>query len=300
MKISLLQMCLVVLLSKTALGSEAMTRSQSANVNSNTDNDPLDEYFETESTPGIDRGLTAQTSTSPDSQSAGVPAAKDTTARSSPSRTTKKKKKRTDSAPIESISAAGHGAQESNLPYTAAVEIDVFYMSENRTQKYSNESYKIATTNLEFGLEYLFVLSRFEVGPVISYSTKTEKNETISNSTTTTKGMALGAELAFNFGNIHQDKVVPFVGLTIDRNAVSVTNKTEGSSETKVSDTEIRPAFNTGAKIFMGGHVALKPQIQYQLIMGGEHKIESSGDETLVARVTGSNLMVGLGLAKYF
>jgi hypothetical protein len=49
----------------------------------------------------------------------------------------------------------------------------------------------------------------------------------------------------------------------------------------------------------MGGHVALKPMVLYEIIMGGQHKEDVDGEE-VVATVTGNNLKVGIGLATYF
>jgi hypothetical protein len=260
--------------------------------------DSLDEYFETDSSSSDNRGLIAQAVDEADA--AVAPPSKDPTSAPAAGKSVKKKRKKVDATVPEAAPVSGHGQQESNLPYKAAVDLDLAYQSESKTQKYSNESYKITTTDISFSIEYLFVFGRFEAGPMISYSSETEKRTEAVTTTRIMKGTGLGAAFVFNLGNIHQDKMVPFLGIDLERYSLSVSLKEDGGSEYKESDAETRPAFNVGAKIFMGGHIALKPMIQYQMIMGGEHKIESPGEEALVASVTGSKLKVGLGLAKYF
>ena len=299
MKRSLVTVIGLWLISGSLLAAEGVDRAQSASINSDMNNDPLDEYFETDSLPSNHRGLMAQAADGTDSSATATPATKDGTSSPAAAKSTKKKKKKSVGVAADSLSTSGHGEQESNLPYKAAVDLDLSYQSENKTQKYSNESYKIATTDISFSLTYLFVFGRFEAGPKIAYSSETMKRSEATTTTVTTKGTAFGAAFVFNLGNIHQDKIVPFVGIDVDRYSLVASSKQE-ESDYKESDTETRPGFSAGAKIFMGGHIALKPMIQYQMVMGGEHKIENPGEDALVASVTGSKLMLGMGLAKYF
>ena len=278
-------------------------RTHSAQINSDIENNPLDEYFETQSVTHENQGLIAQSMDASDAANSKTATSDtpSTTGSSGTGKSIKKKKKKADAAQIDVQATLGHGEQESGLPYKAAVDLSLWYMSGSKTQKYSNESFKISSTNISIEAQYLVLFGRFEIGPTISYTSETLKQVEATTSTYTTTGTAFGAAIAVNFGNIHQEKMVPFISLDIDRYSQVLMTKVDGSSqESKTTDTVTRPAISAGAKIFMGGHLALKPMLQYQLMMGGEHKTETSGDEAVVASVTGNVVMLGMGLAKYF
>lgn len=214
----------------------------------------------------------------------------------------KKKKKKTSAADASKTEgAAGHGTQESGLPYWANVETDLTFTSTSTTRKYSDNSLKDTETEIGLDLMYLFVLGRIEIGPLISYSSLTQKEQLSASiaTTTTTVKIGFGTALFINLGNIHQDKFVPYAGLNFARHAVTTSSKTDSESESKLSQTQLSSGLELGGKFFMGGHVALKPFVSFDLILSGENKDNTSGTE-LVASVTGTQLAVGLGLAKYF
>lgn len=221
-----------------------------------------------------------------------------------PTKPKKKKKKKKKSSAAESSkiqSTAGHGTQESGLPYWANVETDLTFTSKSTTRKYSDNSLKDTETEIGLDLMYLFVLGRMEIGPLISYSNLTEKEQLSASiaTTTTTVKIGFGAALFLNLGNIHQDKFVPYIGLNFARHAQTGTSKTDSTSESKSSQTQLSSGLEVGGKFFMGGHIALKPFVSFDLTFSGENKDNASGTE-LVASVTGTKLAAGLGLAKYF
>lgn len=216
-------------------------------------------------------------------------------------KTVKKKKKKKGSGEAEVATASGHGTQESGAPYSANVDLGLTYSSTSKTRKYSDTPLKDTSTELELTLMYLFVFGKIEIGPMIAYTSQNEKTQNSSTSTTTTTitGMGLGGAFYFNIGNIHQDKFVPYAGLTFLRFSAASTSKSEGSSEIKSSSSSMDAGVELGGKYFMGGHVALKPFLNFDMTLSGDNKDDSSGTE-LVASVTGSKLSLGLGMATYF
>jgi hypothetical protein len=201
--------------------------------------------------------------------------------------------------------ATGHGNQESGLPYKAGVDMSLIYSSESKTKKYSDKSLKESTTSLGLDLDYLFVLGQIEVGPKITYLSKTDKTPNDTDNTVSdqvkTSAIGFGAAFVLDIGNIHQDSLVPYVDFDLVKENQTVTITTGGTTDsTKYTDSDLRIGLGGGVKIFMGGHIALKPFLKYQMIMSGESKTEVSGSPAVVASVTGSNLSLGMGLAKYF
>ena len=128
---------------------------------------------------------------------------------------------------------------------------------------------------------------------MFSFSSGSEKESGASDATKSS-GLGLGGAFVFNLGNIQQDKMVPFVGLKIEKIA-----ETTDKSSDKTTDSEMRLGLEGGVKYFLGSHLALKPFLSYQLTMSGEHKVESSGSGAAVSSVTGSDLTIGVGLSTY-
>jgi hypothetical protein len=218
----------------------------------------------------------------------------------------KKKKSATDPAADAAAQAGvttGHGLQETGLPYKANVDLSLSYMNKSQTLKYSDKSYKQSSSDIDLDLKYLFILGRFEVGPLISFSSGSMKNDQGEgvSTTVTSSGMGFGLAANINFGNIHQDTFVPYAGLDFTRNSITEKTKQTGGSEAKESTTEMAIGLEAGGRYFMGGHIALKPFLNFGMIMSGENKSDN-GDGTgeKVASVSGTKLSIGLGLAKYF
>jgi hypothetical protein len=185
--------------------------------------------------------------------------------------------------------ATGHGAQESGMPYKANIDLGFKFSSQSKTTKFTDRSDKSTETKLGLDVTWLFIFSKMEAGPIFSYlSTTTKEGEA------TTKGSSMGIGGAFfmNFGNIHADKLVPYAGVSLKMN-------TETNDSTKVTNKDTNLGLQGGMKYFVGAHLALKPFLSYEMTLSGENKDESSTSAS-VGSVTGSNLELGLGLAKYF
>jgi hypothetical protein len=221
---------------------------------------------------------------------------------SKPKKVSKKKKKKKPSEGEGSAGAgSGHGTQESGAPYSANVDLGLTYSSKSSTRKYSDTPLKDTSTKLELTLKYLFILAKMEIGPMIAYKSENSKipNSSSSSTTETASTIGFGGAFYFNLGNIHQDKFIPYAGLKLLKLSTNSTSKTDSSTETKSSSTSLDAGVELGSKYFMGGHVALKPFLSFDMTLSGEDKDDSSGSE-LVASVSGSKLSLGLGLATYF
>jgi hypothetical protein len=267
-----------------------------------TENDgSLDEYFNrtNDDTNDNNQPLSAQATTvetAPAADGAATstaPAGTTTDATATPVKKVVKKRKKkaaaanTDMAAIEG--ATGHGAQESGMPYKANIDLGFKFSSQSKTTKFTDRSDKSTETKLGLDVTWLFIFSKMEAGPIFSYlSTTTKEGEA------TTKGSSMGIGGAFfmNFGNIHADKLVPYAGVSLKMN-------TETNDSTKVTNKDTNLGLQGGMKYFVGAHLALKPFLSYEMTLSGENKDESSTSAS-VGSVTGSNLELGLGLAKYF
>ena len=216
-------------------------------------------------------------------------------------KSSKKKKKKKKSSTDNAETSSGHGTQDSGKPYFANADLGLTYSSQATTRKYSDKSLKDTETEIDLNLKYLLVLGKIEIGPLISYvSTATKEQLSDSASTTSTvSGIGFGAAFVFNLGNIHQDKFVPYGGLNVYRISSSTTSKTDGTAEEKSSQSALSTGIELGGKYFVGGHVALKPFLSFDLILSGDDKNNATGTE-LVASVTGTSLAAGFGMATYF
>ena len=276
------------------------------------EDDSVREYFETDASDN-DQGPSkfAQAPAADDAGAAavGAPTGTTTDAGAAPTGTPAKVKKKKKKAATgdQAAMASGHGVQESGLPYKAGVDMSLTYSSESKTKKYSDKSQKESTTAMGLDLDYLFVFGHLEAGPKITFLSMSEKTPTVNVIGTTlsdekkTSAIGFGAAFVIDIGNIHQDSLVPYVDFDLVKESKTVTSTTGGSSDsTKVTDTDMRIGLGGGVKIFMGGHIALKPFLKYELIMGGSSKKEETNVDTAVASVTGNKLSLGMGLAKYF
>lgn len=219
-----------------------------------------------------------------------------------PSAVAPKKKKKKKSAAVDGV---GHGLQESGLPYSANVGLDVEYNRKSELLKYSDKSLKTSVASLSLQLAYLRVLGPIEVGPLLAFSTETNTSSNLTtpaiNDVTKTTGLGFGLGFAFNLGNIHQSTTVPYIGLDVLKSSATTTNTTDGvAGKTAVSVSRLDLGVNFGAKIFMGGHVALKPFVSYTILVSGDSKEEITDQDTVVGSLTGNALAVGMGLATYF
>ena len=274
------------------------------------EDDSVREYFETDASDN-DQGPSkfAQAPAADDAGAAavGAPTGTTTDAGAAPTGTPAKVKKKKKKAATGDQAAvgAGHGVQESGLPYKAGVDMSLTYSSESKTKKYSDKSQKESTTAMGLDLDYLFVFGHLEAGPKITFLSMSEKTPNATDNTVSdekkTSAMGFGAVFVIDIGNIHQDSLVPYVDFDLVKESKTVTSTTGGSSaSTKVTDTDMRIGLGGGVKIFMGGHIALKPFLKYELIMSGSTKTEETGQNAVVASVTGNKLSLGMGLAKYF
>jgi Outer membrane protein beta-barrel domain len=220
----------------------------------------------------------------------------------------KKKKKKKAGAPTPGApgeATLGHGLQESGLPYSANVDLNLQYSSTSQTIKYSDTSSKVSSTAMTVSTGYYWVLGPTEIGPKIAILSQTDKSPNATTPANTdmvkTSAIGFGAGAAFNIGNIHQSKLVPYIGLDILSTTTTTTSTTSGSTNsTKVTNSAVELGLAAGLKIFMGGHVALKPYLNYQILMSGSSKEEITGSDAVVASVTGNTLSLGMGLATYF
>ena len=251
--------------------------------NQNASEQPLSAQATTEGTtpPADGSATTAPAGTTTDPAAAPV------------KKTVKRRKKKapvaatTDGVVVEG--ATGHGAQETGLPYKANIDLDFKYQSQSLTQKFEDLSTKKTTTTLGLDVAWLFIFSKMEAGPVLAYgSTTTKEGEEDAVKTST---MGIGGAFVMNFGNIHADKMVPYAG-------VSLLMNTE-TGDSKVSTKTTNLGLQGGVKYFLGGHLALKPFLSYEMTVSGEYKDES-GESASVASLSGNNLELGVGLAKYF
>jgi len=252
--------------------------------NTNDSNQPLSAQATTEETAPAADG--ASTST--------APAGTATDATATPAKKVMKKKKKkaaatatTDAAAAEG--ATGHGTQETGMPYKANIDLGFKFTSQSNTLKFQDLSTKTSATELGLDVTWLFIFSKMEAGPIISYSSTTTKVADVSIKSST---MGIGGAFFMNFGNIHADKLVPYAGV-----ALRMDTETNDSSKETTKATNL--GLQGGMKYFVGGHLALKPFLSYELTLSGEQKDESTSQAS-VASITGNKLELGLGLAKYF
>lgn len=277
--------------------NEETTNAQAAENDGN-----LDHYFNrTDSdTNDSNQPLSAQATTEETAPAADgaststAPAGTATDATATPAKKVVKKKKKkaaaaatTDAAAIEG--ATGHGTQETGMPYKANIDLGFKFTSQSNTLKFQDISTKTSATELGLDVTWLFIFSKMEAGPIISYSSTTTKVGDVSVKEST---MGIGGAFFMNFGNIHADKLVPYAG-------VSLQMDTETNASTKETNKATNLGLQGGMKYFVGGHLALKPFLSYEMILSGEQKDESNPPAS-VGSVTGNKLELGLGLAKYF
>lgn len=277
------------------------------NTETSSSNDILAPYFETGSTDNQnndDRPLTAQSTTDqapaegeattpPDTTTESTPTTEPATKTTPPKKTKKKKKKSGVIGADGSVASAGvvgHGAQDSGAPYRANIELGFDFSSKSQNLKYTNETFKTTSTRIGFDLAWLFVFSKMEAGPIFNFSSQNQK---IGSSTTKSSAFGLGGAFFFNMGNIHSDKFVPYAGIKL------LTSSKTTDSGSKVTDKMTDFGIEGGMKYFLGAHLALKPFLRYQMTFSGESKNEATKPAT-VASITGSDLTLGVGLAKYF
>jgi hypothetical protein len=263
------------------------------NDDTNDDNQPLSAQATTEETSPAADG--AATST--------APADTTTDATAAPAKKVVKKKKKKKASAMSSDMAAvegatGHGAQESGMPYKANIDLGLKFASQSKTTKFKDRSVKSTETKLGLDVTWLFIFSKMEVGPIFSYLSTTQKED---EETTKGSSMGIGGAFFMNFGNIHADKLVPYAGVSLKMNTETndSTKETDTDDSTKETDKDIHLGLQGGMKYFVGAHLALKPFLSYEMAINGEYKNESSSPAS-VGSVTGSNLELGLGLAKYF
>jgi hypothetical protein len=270
-------------------------------------NDVLAPYFETQSIDNQnddERPLTAQSTTdqppaegdaalAPETTTEPAPTTEPAT-KATPPRRTKKKKKKSGvigaDGSVTSAGVVGHGAQDSGAPYRANIELGFDFSSKSQNLKYTNETFKTTSTRIGFDIAWLFVFSKMEAGPIFNFSSDNQK---IGSSTTKSSAFGLGGAFFFNMGNIHSDKFVPYAGIKL------LTSSKTTDSGSKVTDKMTDFAIEGGMKYFLGAHLALKPFLRYQMTFSGESKSEATEPAT-VASITGSDLTLGVGLAKYF
>ena len=281
------------------------------------DNDSLREYFDDEMGSEISESKkfaqATEVGATPAGAAAGSPAGAGAAAGSpadagaaagSPADAgVKKKKTKKKSGATEA--QFGHGLQESGLPYTANVEIGFQFNKSSKTKKYSDNSSQSSSTAISLGIGYLRVLGPIEVGPLVSFLSQTDTSPNSAtpteNDVSKTSALGLGLGFAFNIGNIHQNAMVPYIGLGVLKNSTTTVFSTTGATDTTtVTSSELNLDVDLGLKIFMGGHIALKPFVNYTILMSGESKEEITGADTVVGSVTGNTISLGLGLAKYF
>lgn len=282
--------------------NEAVTNTETSNSN-----DVLAPYFETQSIDNQiddDRPLTAQSTTEqppaegeattpPDTATEAAPTTEPATKATPPKRTKKKKKKSGVIGADGSVTSAGvvgHGAQDSGAPYRANIELGFDFSSKSQNLKYTNETFKTTSTHIGFDIAWLFVFSKMEAGPLFYFSSDNQK---IGSNTTKISAFGLGGAFFFNMGNIHSDKFVPYAGVKL------LTSSETTDSGSKVTDKMTDFGIEGGMKYFLGAHLALKPFLRYQMTFSGESKSEATKPAT-VASITGSDLTLGVGLAKYF
>jgi hypothetical protein len=287
---------------------ESIESSESVNdTETPSSNDVLAPYFETR---GIDsqnddeRPLTAQTSTDQtpaegeattptETTTEPAPATEPATKTTPPKRTKKKRKKPGVIGADGSVTSAGivgHGSQDSGAPYRANIELGFDFSSKSQNLKYTNETFKTTSTHIGFDIAWLFVFLKMEAGPLFYFASDNQK---IGSTTTKSSAFGLGGAFFFNMGNIHSDKFVPYAGIKL------LTSSETIDSGSKVTEKMTDFGIEGGMKYFVGAHLALKPFLRYQLTFSGESKSEATSPAT-VASITGSELNLGLGLAKYF
>lgn len=221
-----------------------------------------------------------------------------------PKKVVRKKKKKIpgtstgESAPVEG--AIGHGAQDSGLPYKANVELSFTFSSQTQNEKYSDKTYKNSSSDLGLDVAWLFIISRMELGPIIKFTSITEKEASVV--ALKQSGYGIGGAFFFNFGTIHTDKFVPYAGTAF---IMSSTSRTTPSLETpgkedKTTEKTTNIGLQFGMKYFVGAHLALKPFFTYDLTISGEKRTESFGDSPRIGAISGGTMHLGLGLAKYF
>ncbi len=249
--------------------------------NRNTDRKPLTAQSTTDQAPAEgDAATTPETTTEP-------------ATKTTPPKKMKRKKKAVGTAAdgsVNSTAGAGHGAQDSGAPYKANIELGFDFSSQTQNQKYTNETFKTTTTHLGLDIAWLFVFSKMEAGPLFNFSSDNQKSGSITQKSS---AFGLGGAFFFNMGNIHSDKFVPYVGVKL------LTSSGTTDTGTKVTEKTTDFGLEGGMKYFLGAHLALKPFLRYQMTFTGETKSEATSPAT-VASITGSELNLGLGLAKYF
>ncbi len=279
-----------------ALAAEKSVESLSSAVNDDALRDYFDDELEAEDSTPAKYAQAPEDGAVPAVGGETIPAANPSAVGS------KKKKKKKSAAAGEGV---GHGLQESGQPYSANVGLDVEYNKKSEILKYSDKSLKTSVASLHLQLAYFRVLGPIEVGPLLAFSTETNTSSNLTtptiNDVVKTNGLGFGLGFAFNLGNIHQSTTVPFIGLDVLKSSLASTSTTDGvEGKTAVSVSRLDLGVNFGAKIFMGGHVALKPFVSYTILVSGDSKEEITGQDTVVGSLTGNALAVGMGLATYF
>ena len=201
-------------------------------------------------------------------------------------------------------STEGHGLQDSGLPYTADISVNVGYLSKKLTIKYSDNSTTVATTSLALNISYLRLFGPLEVGPILSFlqhSDTTTGTATTGSFTVKASGLGFGLGCVFNIGDINQSTMVPYVGLGILKESLtSVTKASAVTTSTTNTDSKLNMNVDLGLKIFMGSHVALKPFFAYKMLLSGDTKEAITGSDTTVGSLTGNEISAGMGIATYF
>lgn len=152
--------------------------------------------------------------------------------------------------------------------------------------------------------EYEFILGRFGVGPLVTFTNSSNKTDygTGASTSSTSSDFGFGGTASFFFSDVQTERIVPYVSaafVLISGSGELKSTNADGEEQepTKSTDSGNRVILQGGLHYFMVRHLALVPLISYQITSTTN---KSKNDDTEVETTTkSSGLQVGFGLSKF-
>jgi hypothetical protein len=204
-----------------------------------------------------------------------------------------------DSSADNDTGVGVHREQEGvDVPYKTEISLNTTTAFLTTTSSGDGEDGKAhGETQIDLGIEWLFVLGSFELGPALAYQSDTTEVSsqasdgkggfTTSTEKDTSSAYALGGVFKWNFVSLDHKDLVPFAyaGFAYDAGQAKF-----GDLETKSDGTTIRAG--GGANIFLASHIAFNPRGEYQLETMKYKSKDSDGATT--TKTSGFRILVGI------
>jgi hypothetical protein len=190
-----------------------------------------------------------------------------------------------------------HREQEGNdVPYKAEITLntDLSFLS---TEVEGSDSDPVDSTTIDLGVEWLFVLKPFEIGPDVRFSSDSTASsvttvDAAGKSTTevvetTTSGYSIGGLFKWNFGDLDHALLVPFAYGGIGYRAAE--SKSGDADAVKTSGLAIRAG--GGVNIFLDSNVAFNPRAEFRM-----ETDKGEGEDAVESTTTGLKVLVGIAV----